>query len=79
MSGHGNCAICGKHEYLSPLHGDKGSPFCCILCAGNWHGKHGRHRRLGRIVIRAIAAYINGGGKWDGRRCNPPAASAVFA
>jgi hypothetical protein len=65
MSGHGNCAICAKHEYLSPLHGDNGGPLCCIMCAGKWHGEHGRRRRLGRIVIRAMAAYINGGGKWD--------------
>jgi hypothetical protein len=64
MSSYGNCTICGKHEYVQPLHGDKGGPFCCILCAGKWHGEHGRRRRLGRVVIRAIAAYLNGGGKW---------------
>ncbi len=59
---HGACTICGKHDYLQPLHGDKGGPPCCILCSGNWHGKHGRRRRLGRIVIRAMAAYLKGGG-----------------
>jgi hypothetical protein len=64
MSGHGNCAICDKHEYLMPLHGDNGGPLCCIMCTGKWHGEHGRRRRLGRIVIRAMAAYMNGGGKW---------------
>jgi uncharacterized Zn ribbon protein len=64
MSGHGNCAICGKHEYLSPLHGDNGGPLCCIMCARKWHGEHGRRRRLGRIVIRAMSAYLNGGGSW---------------
>jgi hypothetical protein len=64
MSGHGNCAICGQHNYLQPLHGDNGGPFCCVLCIGKWHGEHGRRRRLGRIVIRAMAAYLDGGGSW---------------
>ena len=64
MSGHGNCAICGKHDYLRPLHDTNGGPLCCILCIGKWHGEHGRRRRLGRIVIRAMAAYLAGGGSW---------------
>ncbi len=62
MSKHGDCAICGKHNFLQALHGENGGPFCCILCIGKWHGEHGRRRRLGRIVIRAISAYLNGGG-----------------
>jgi hypothetical protein len=65
MSGHGCCAICSKHDYLMPLHGDKGGPGCCLLCMGAWHAEHGRRIRLGRIVIRAIAAYLDGGGKWE--------------
>jgi hypothetical protein len=59
---HGDCAICRKHDYLRPLHDDKGGPLCCIMCAGKWHGEHGRRRRLGRIVIRAMSAYLKGGG-----------------
>jgi hypothetical protein len=65
---HSTCAICGKHDYLRPLHGDKGGPPCCILCIGKWHGEHGRCRKLGRIVIRAIAAYLEGGGKYGDLR-----------
>jgi hypothetical protein len=58
------CAVCKKRDYLTPLHGDKGGPWCCLLCKGEWHGKHGRRRRLGRILIRAMTAYLNGGGSW---------------
>lgn len=65
MSGHGCCAICSKHDYLMPLHGDKGGPGCCLLCMGEWHAEQGRRRRLGRIAIRAMNAYIEGGGKFD--------------
>jgi hypothetical protein len=65
-TGHNDyCAICEKHDYLMQLHGDKGGPWCCIVCRGKWHAEHGRRRRLGRIVIRAMAAYMDGGGKWD--------------
>jgi hypothetical protein len=60
---HGHCAICKKHyQYLRPLHGDKGGALCCLPCIGEFHRKHGRRRKLGRIVIRALAAYLDGGG-----------------
>jgi hypothetical protein len=60
------CSICKEHNaYVLPLHGDKGGPLCCPLCIGQWHGEHGRRRRLGRIVIRAMAAYFEAGGKWS--------------
>jgi hypothetical protein len=58
-----NCTICGKRDYLRPLHGTEGGPLCCLICLGKWHAEHGRRRKLGRIVIRAIAAYLDGGGK----------------
>jgi hypothetical protein len=35
------------------------------LCVGKWHGEHGRRRNRGRVVIRAIKGFIEGGGKWD--------------
>jgi hypothetical protein len=60
---HDNCAICKKRDYVRPLHGDKGGPLCCLLCQGKWHAEHGRRRRFGRIVIRALAVYFKNGGK----------------
>jgi hypothetical protein len=39
----------------------------CVVCcakANEWHAKHGRRRRLGRIVVRAMRAYIDGGGEY---------------
>jgi hypothetical protein len=58
-------AICAKRDYLRSLHGDTGGPMCCLLCIGKWHAEHGRRRRLGRIVIRAMVAFLAGGGKSD--------------
>jgi hypothetical protein len=40
------------------LHGARGGPLCCPLCIGKFHAEHGKRRRLGRIVIRAICAYL---------------------
>lgn len=62
--GHGDCTICGKHDYLTPLHGGKGGPPCCLLCIGKWHAEHGRRIKRGRIVVRAIRAYLDAGGKY---------------
>jgi hypothetical protein len=59
------CTMCDKRDYCRPLHGDKGGPMCCLLCLGKWHGEHGRRRKWGRIVTRAIAAYLEAGGKHD--------------
>jgi hypothetical protein len=62
-SKHDYCSICGKHDYVMPLHGDRGGPLCCLLCIGKWHAEHGRRIRTGRIVIRAVEAYKEAGGK----------------
>jgi hypothetical protein len=56
--------MCGEHGYALPLHGDNGGPPCCPLCIGKWHAEHGRRRRTGRIVIRALKAYEEAGGQW---------------
>jgi hypothetical protein len=58
------CAVCKKSHFLVPLHGDKGGPSVCLPCAGFWHAKHGRRRKAGRVVIRALKAYTDAGGSW---------------
>jgi hypothetical protein len=63
------CTSCGSHTYVTPLHDEKGGPLMCPLCAGQWHAKHGRQRRAGRIVVKAIKAFYEAGGKsWDIRK-----------
>ena len=34
----------------------------CLTCRGAWHAEHGKRRNLGRVVIRAIKAFLNAGG-----------------
>jgi hypothetical protein len=64
----GDCPKCGKRrELLAPLHGERGGPMWCIHCGMDWHGKHGRIRKLGRIVIKAMALYERAGGKLYGQ------------
>ena len=58
----GPCPGCDEFTVLLPLHGPKGGPLCCPLCVGKWNAEHGRKRRLGRIVIRAMAAFLDAGG-----------------
>jgi hypothetical protein len=60
---HRCCAVCGQDQYCTPLHGENGGPFCCLTCIGKWHAEHGRKRRLGRIAIRAMHAFLEGGGR----------------
>src|SRR6516225_1101906 len=58
------CEGCGEHTFLIPLHGGKGGPLRCPLCVGKWNAEHGKRRRTGRIVIRAIKAFLDAGGKY---------------
>jgi hypothetical protein len=60
------CPICksDNQKVVIPLHGEQGGPLVCYICAGKWHAEHGRCRRAGRVVIRAIQANEEAGGKW---------------
>jgi hypothetical protein len=58
------CEGCGQHSFLIPLHGGKGGPLRCPLCVGAWNAEHGRKRRVGRVVIRAMAAFLEAGGSF---------------
>jgi hypothetical protein len=54
---------CGRHALLTPLHGPhKGGPLRCFVCAGSWLAENGRKRKTGRVVIRAIKAFLDAGG-----------------
>ena len=62
----GYCDGCERRAVLVPLHGpEKGGPLRCYVCAGAWQAEHGRRRKMGRVVIRAIKAFVVGGGSWD--------------
>ena len=56
---------CGETSWLIPLHGGKGGPLRCPICAGKWNAEHGRRRRTGRIAIRAVKAFLDAGGKYQ--------------
>jgi hypothetical protein len=60
----GTCDGCGKPAWLIPLHGDKGGPLRCFLCAGAWHAEHTRRRKWGRIVIKAMRMFLKEGGRY---------------
>ena len=66
MSAHGTCPGCGKaDQWLMPLHGDKGGPLRCFMCAGEWNAKYTRRRKWGRIIIKAMNMYLAEGGSWS--------------
>ena len=60
----GVCEGCNETSWLIPLHGGKGGPLRCPICAGKWNAEHGRRRRTGRIVIRAMNAFFEAGGAY---------------
>src|SRR5262245_62295649 len=57
-----SCTKCGSHTYVEPLHGERGGPPYCPICAGACHAEHGRKRRAARTLIKAMKAYDRAGG-----------------
>ena len=41
----GSCVKCGDGSYVMPLHGEKGGPLFCPLCAGAWHAQQKAERK----------------------------------
>jgi hypothetical protein len=64
------CTKCGAVGYTMPLHGERGGPLFCFMCAGAWHAEHGRKRRAGRVVVKALRAYEEAGGSIYGKDFN---------
>ena len=62
--GPGVCGECGTSTWVVPLHGPRGGPPRCFLCAGKWNAKHTRRRKWGRIIIKAMKMYEKEGGNW---------------
>ena len=62
-----NCVQCGSDTYVMPLHGERGGPPYCPICAGAWHAEHGRRRRAGRVVVKALRGYQEAGGSLYGK------------
>jgi hypothetical protein len=63
----GNCAKCGEHGYVLPLHDERGGPPFCFMCAGAWHAEHAPRRRARRVLIKALKAYAAAGGHLFGK------------
>lgn len=59
----GSCSECGQpNKTIGPLHGAQGGPMFCLQCGMDWHGKHGRRRKVGRIVVKAMTLFFSAGG-----------------
>src|SRR5262245_41151776 len=60
----GDCPKCGKPGLIMPLHGERGGPLMCLNCGMEWHAKHSRRRKFGRIIVKACRLYMDNGGQW---------------
>lgn len=59
----GTCGSCRRPNILvGPLHGERGGPPFCMRCGIDWNSEHSRKRKLGRIVVKAMKAYLKIGG-----------------
>lgn len=59
----GTCPQCERpNQTVGPLHGEQGGPMFCLRCGMEWHGKHGRKRKLGRVVGKAMRLFSDAGG-----------------
>jgi hypothetical protein len=61
-SGPGLCEGCGQSSWLMPLHGPKGGPLRCFMCAGKFHAQRTQQRRWGRIAAKAENLFREAGG-----------------
>jgi hypothetical protein len=59
----GKCPNCQKNAFIMPLHGAQGGPMMCLQCGMEWHAKHTRRRKFGRILAKATRLYLENGGK----------------
>jgi hypothetical protein len=50
---------------LMPLHGERGGPLRCFMCAGAWNAEHTRRRKWGRIVIKAMKMFLKERGRYS--------------
>ena len=70
--------MCEKHDYVGPLHGERGGPRCCLVCRLKWDAEHTPKRRARRNLIRAMKAYTSVGGHLYGQDFDKMKAGTAF-
>ncbi len=59
----GKCQNCGgTNTLITPLHGDRGGPLFCLQCGSEWHAKHSKQRKFGRLLVKVMRQYFEAGG-----------------
>src|SRR5262245_24086865 len=56
------CKKCGRKRLLCSPHSEKGGPLFCLGCGMEWHAAYSRKRKIGRIVVKALKAFLDAGG-----------------